>query len=527
MQRLPLSPPKSSELRDKAETALVRAGVNADRAKTIVADFAPLNGATLNVFDLLSAVDDQVGKAWSDQSQQQQLVAFRKAFADEVFDFARQPVEQSITANANEGWRAWLSLLAESVTRFRIPFAQRLFEISGPWNESQAAVVEKLRSLIRFMGQARWPEAYEGIEDLSGLDWLPQLIRARLVAILGQIQLLHFDDERAAKELFASAQALAPEDARVLCAVGELWLPKTKERQKAEDYFRRAIALEPNLANGYCDLGEFFEGKKDSDGTQYFSDAQHLYEQAIEKSPGDSLGYRWLLKFFGRQEFFEAHESDLSGLVQRGITASPEDEYQIRLDYGGIYNQRADFARARTIYHDAISVDPGRPDGYVVLAQTFEKAGNFEQSAEIYRQLVDQIPESHEGYLGLAWLAQQQERWAEALEWYQKAPRTVRQLTERFDARVGEMQARLGQYETAEETEMRLLKENPRNDAAKWALLSIGDDYYKEESRRERPSGYLLRCSSCSKRKVRTSPATITTGWEIFTTTTTNLRTPP
>ncbi len=461
-----------------------QAGVEAAAATTIIADMRALADAEPNVFDLLSQIDDQVARASTDQLQQQ-LREFRKAFAAEVFEFARKPIELSIVASAEDGWQAWLHILAESVTRFRLPFAQRLFELSGPWNQARLAAVNKLRLAVGYMWQARWPEAYEGIEYLSQQEWLPQLIRARLFAILGQIELLHFGDEGAAREALAVAESLAPDDARVLCAVGELWLASKKERSKAEDYFRRAIALEPTLANGYCDLGDFLEGKKDADGKQYLPDARALYEQAIEMSPGDSLGYRWLLKFFGRQEFFDAHEAELAGLMNGGVVAAPEDEYQIRIDYGAIYNQRSDFAKARAIYQEAIALDPNRPDGYVVLAQTYEKEGNFEKAAEIYRELIKRIPENQEGYSGLAWLAQQQDNWAEALEWFQRAPRTVRQFAERFDARVGEMQARLGDYAAAEEIEKRLLRENPRNEAAKWALMTIGDDYYKEAEHRE------------------------------------------
>src|ERR1044072_9096054 len=482
MQRQPLNSTQLSELRDRAQVALRQAGVEAGAATTIIADMRALADAEPNVFDLLSQIDDQVAKASTDQLQQQ-LLAFRKTLAAQIFEFARQPIDLLIASG--EGWNAWLGLLAEAVTRVRLPFAQRLFEIFGTWNETQSAAVDKLRLAVGYMWQARWPEAYEGIEYLSQQEWLPQLIRARLLAILGQIELLHFGDERAARDVLARAESLAPDDARVLCAVGELWLTKKKERSKAEDYFRRAIALEPTLANGYCDLGDCREGKKDADGKQYLSEARALYEQAIEKSPGDSLGYRWLLKFFGRPELFDSTESELAGLMHRGIVAAPEDEYQIRIDYGAIYNQRSDFAKARAIYQEAITLDPNRPDGHVVLAQTYEKEGNFEKSAEVYRELIKLIPENQEGYSGLAWLAQQQDNWAEALAWYQRVPRTVREFAERCDARVGEMRARLGEYAAAEEIEKRLLKENPRNEAAKWALMTIGDDYYKEAEHRE------------------------------------------
>ena len=166
MQGQPLNSNKSHGLRDGAEVALHQAGVDSVTAATIVGELRTLADAKPNVFDLLSSIDDQVGKASTDRLQQQ-LVAFRRSFEVEVFEFARKPIEQLIAADAGAGWRAWLGLLAESFTRFRFPFAQRLYEISGPWNESQTSVAGKLRLAVRFMDQSRWPEAYEGIEYLA------------------------------------------------------------------------------------------------------------------------------------------------------------------------------------------------------------------------------------------------------------------------------------------------------------------------------------------------------------------------
>ena len=125
-------------------------------------------------------------------------------------------------------------------------------------------------------------------------------VRARLLSMLGQIQLIHFGVEPAAKEFLDTAERLAPNDGVVLSAVGQYWVRAGKDEEKATACFKRAIEVAPQIPNAYCDLGEFYEGKGD------LEKAKSLYEAAINACPGNSLGYGKLMAFLAVRQTWNA-----------------------------------------------------------------------------------------------------------------------------------------------------------------------------------------------------------------------------
>lgn len=476
--------PENINLLEASRNAAERAGIDAG----LIND--RLDGAHRTLtdgqgpFDLWAAINEQIGIE-QDPNLRRELVEFRTIFEEELLKSVLAQVEQAFAKSAQDGWQALLTSLSEAVTRFRATFSMRLLASRFPVRTADEPVLKRLQEFVRLMFQSRWPEAYDGFHYLANLDFLSTKVRARLLVILGQIQLFHFRKGAAAKELIEAAEQLAPTDFRVLSGVGDYWLTEKdggeRDPEKARTYFERAVNVAPQKPSGYAGLGEYFEFEKKD-----LELAAHWYRKAMDAAPGDSLGHGKLLRLLGRAEFFATREPDLQPLAEQIIALAQEEDYQTYVDMGNIYEQNLQFDKAQVWYEKAISLDESRPSGHVAMAQLFQKQNLNEKAAEVYHKVIKLAPESYEGYVGLALLAELNEAWSEALDWYQRTPQHVKELAGLFQARVGEMHAKLGNNDEAEKIELTLLKADKTNETARIVLQSIADDYYQKHDNRLR-----------------------------------------
>ena len=131
---------------------------------------------------------------------QTNLIEFRSWFESELTATALNRIKEAFAKSAKDGWREWLKTLAEAVSNFRFVLSARLFEPAFPFRESDHETIKQLRTCINYLGQGRWMEGYKYLDYLGSKEWLPAKVRARLLSMLGQIQLIHFGIEPAAKE---------------------------------------------------------------------------------------------------------------------------------------------------------------------------------------------------------------------------------------------------------------------------------------------------------------------------------------
>src|SRR5205814_3871037 len=173
--------------------------------------------------DVWAAIDDQIGLAKTPELRKQ-LIKVRAWFQTQIAAAAVREIETAYRESADKGWQIWLGWLAEAVTRFRFIFADGLFQISVPFAEASRETVAELRTSVRLMSHTRWPEAYDKLSYLGDQQWLPPKVRGRIQSMLGQIQLFHFSEPRAARQFLDTAEKLAPEDGKILSAVGQYWV---------------------------------------------------------------------------------------------------------------------------------------------------------------------------------------------------------------------------------------------------------------------------------------------------------------
>ena len=194
------------------------------------------------------AIEEQIRKA-EDRGLQRKPVEVRTRFLDRMFPAVIGEIEQTFGKSSDEGWKLWLTTLADAITMFRFDFCTRLCERSFLFPESTKRAFEDLKKAVRCMRQSRWPEAYEQLDYLAGQDFLSVVTRARLSVIMGQIQLFYFQKAKAANEFFDRAELLTPDDPKVISSLGDYW-KQEKSAEKAASIYKRAIEMAPGSPVG-------------------------------------------------------------------------------------------------------------------------------------------------------------------------------------------------------------------------------------------------------------------------------------
>jgi type III secretory pathway component EscV/tetratricopeptide (TPR) repeat protein len=428
-------------------------------------------------FDLWAAIDQQIGEAEA-AGLRRRLMELRGRFIDVLTSAEVARLEKAFKQSPETGWRAWLTALAEAITKFRHGFATRLCEHPFPFQESQREALENLQRAVRRMYKGRWPEAYDQVDYLARQEFIPVPIRTGLLDILGQIQLFHFRKPAPAKEIFDAAEKLSRDDARILSSLGD-YCVEQKDIKTARSYYERAIRIAPRASSAYVGMGASFENERNPEA------AEDWYKKAIEAAPGDSIGYSKLLKLYGRPENFQKREEDLCLILDRAIAVSPEDEYQYYLDYAYICEQNRLFDKAHEWFQKAIALDETRPYGHVGVGKCCEKQGRDDDAEVAYKKAIEVAPECCDGYLALTEFYENRKRLQDALAWYERAPRIIKEWTEIIDVLLAQLHWRVGNYDEAEEIMLRELRADPHNSTAKYTLQSFADDYSEKHRDKE------------------------------------------
>ena len=436
---------------------------------------AILAAGSRGLFDVWDAIDEQIGKAKA-PGLPERLIELRARFAERAGAAEVGRLEKVLAQSPDDAWTAWQIALADSISRFRDALSARLaaFGLALPGRAAEASEVVRA---VQYIRQRRWPEVYDQIEKLSARPFMPTELRAKLLCILGQVQLFHFSKFGSAHTLLEAAESLAPRDVSVMGAMGDYWMQEgapNKDPQKAVSYYQRALKIAPQACEGYLGMGAICEQKKELEA------AEDWYRKAVAAASGQSAGYERLIQLYGSRELFERHEADLVPLTELAVAVGAEGEYERYVELGNVYAQNKQFDKARRWYDRAIALDGSNPAGYVAVADYHEKSGNPGDAEASYKRAIEVAPQSYNAYWRLTGFYEQRGRWREALEWYEKAPQHRAEWTGLLRTKIGEMYAKLNRRSEAEDLLRRELAADKENYPAKEALHTIAKDYYSK-----------------------------------------------
>ncbi|MDQ6608974.1 MAG: tetratricopeptide repeat protein, partial [Bacteroidota bacterium] len=381
-------------------------GITADRTfiASIEAIVQTANESKAEAFVFWDLFDEAFAK--TPPNTKASWVQFRKQFEEWLFKQKVEDLEAVFAKDPEGGWKSWVNSLIEATSFFRDAFCVRLANHPFSFPAENGGEAEALKKTTRLIRQAQWAEAYDRIELLSQLDYVPIDLRATLTVILGEIQLYHFADPEKAKELFEKAENIARLSERVAHGFGEYWLQK-KEVSMAEVFFEKALAINPNWPWTRKKIGEVYESKGEL--------------QQAEKWYQDIAAYENLIKLYGNPELFKERKKAIPQLLTQAIEVNPENEYSIYIAAGYAYEQNCDFEEAQKMYDRAIRLDESRLEGYVSKGYCFIGAKDYLQAQAAFEKAISSAPEAYDGYWGLSTVKEQSAQWQEALKWLEES----------------------------------------------------------------------------------------------------------
>ena len=459
------------ELLDLSKAAQGLTSLDPTLAESILAELRAEFAGSTDPFIRLRAIAAQIGAA-EDAAARCALRQLRERFEAATLESDRDEILHAFSQSADEGWTAWLTRLSAAVSAFRHTHALRLWKQPFPFASWRLEAVAQLGRALQNMLQSRWDEAYDDTAFLAEQACLPDKSRARLITIVGQIDLWWFDMKDSARKRFDEATKLSPNDATILSTWGDYWLVLNKP-DEAGEYHGRAIAADPHMAGGYTGLGDRFErdGKLD--------EAEKWYREAIRLAGGEAAGYGRLIRLLGRPERLEKREAEMLALARTCVEVDPETEFDTYLDIGSYYAQVGRYSEARSWYEKARALHDDWPRACTALADLSLDQRNEAEAEALWKKAIDADPRCPSGYIFLGRFYEDRQCWREALGIYSRFPARPRSWASFARAAVGRMHTKLEDYSEAERVLRAELRQDAPDDFALRGLEELAEDLYQ------------------------------------------------
>lgn len=377
-----------------------------------------------DVFAVWASFDEQIGRA--EERLAPTLVQLRGEFERAALDAAVRRLEEAFAREPQEGWRAWLQLYVATFDDrgFRRDFGAELARRALSWSPSDEWPVERIRRYVGYVLRSRWADACDWFLFLATQEELPGPQRAAALCVAAEVELYHFVRLGQTGELLRRAAELAPNAPGVLRCWGEYWLAR-EDVEQARGCFSRVVQMRPDLADGFVGLGDCAD--KMGDATA----AESYYNQAMANAPGMRDGYRQLLNWHGKEQWFANREALVESFFVRLLRLSDYQPYTW-VELGCVYKQNRRYEDARRCFQKALELDPECSLARVWLGYTHldeaaaagldstPGAKLLEAARTDFQETVRSAPEALDGYWAMSGLEMNRGDWQAALEWCER-----------------------------------------------------------------------------------------------------------
>jgi len=429
----------------------------------------------IDAIEIWKTIDDEIGRVETKQLQTV-LIELRQWFEQCVTSRLIERLHRSAAQDLETGLQEWLQTYAEALAYWLLSLCQAMVEEPFPFLDRANSTLDlDFKQATKYVLHQRWAEAYPLFLSLAEQSSLHPVTRARLFAPAGQIQLYHYRNFDEALGLFRRAEALAPVESSVICGLGLYWLEKN-DLERARAYFRRAIEVAPAEESGYVYMGDA------SQKEGHFAAAESWFQAAIREASGFDTGYTRLLRLYGRPQFIDTHESSIVPLAERAIAVNPAGKYAIYLEVGYAYQQSGrHYEEAHRWFQKAIDLDKEQVNAYNYQGNAYLEQSKYDEARAAFAQAIAVAPEVFESYLNMALIDEAQERWADALQWYEESQSRRPEWEGIIRAKMGEMLWKQQRYQAAESELFRALRAEPDNERALGLLHSLANDLYTKQ----------------------------------------------
>jgi tetratricopeptide (TPR) repeat protein len=248
-------------------------------------------------------------------------------------------------------------------------------------------------------------------------------------------------------ESYKKALALEPDSAVILERLAEIYA-KSRYVRDAEAQAQEALKIDPDnvdahrlLARIYVrTLGDMSAGEVQQEN---LTKAADQFRAILKTEPNDTFSLLWLARLYRFQNQHEEAEKVLRQILAHESDNGPalEQLSQLLIDQGR--SQEA----IDLLSHAA--GDSASPDIYDLLGDAYSQAKDYPNAEKAYQQAVAGDPDDPGHRHGLAQALLSEDKYAEALEQFNKLAELEPGTSENF-LRAAQLYRRLGQFEQAE-----------------------------------------------------------------------------
>jgi tetratricopeptide (TPR) repeat protein len=435
----------------------------------------------------LWVIDHELGQAYG-SALRGPLTGLRDRIWSALVNEIIGPSEQ----DADATWQRRLEVIATLwVNGFQASLLRRLLTACPrPSTSAAAPSRDALWNAFRWGMQDRWAEVYDTILALTaGVAIQP--VRARLLMILGQIQLFHFVRFQKARAHLNQALELAPQDPKILGAIGQ-WHRQWGEIDKSKsEFFLRQIDQAPQSTDGYVNLGDTMVSEGDISG------GEGQFQQGLLNGPGETDTSTRLMRLYGRPEFFESRADTILDLRGRVLSLDPDEHATIATNEADTHRRYGRIDLARAGYDLALSLEADRLDALIGKGLCAEEEADrlaqdnsrrhalYAEARDLFTRATIENPRAQEGYWQLSLLEEKCGNIDEALSFCTKVASCHPDWTVQALIRAGDIKRSAKRYDESEADLQKALQLDPGNRTALNSLALLADNFLYQAGDRQ------------------------------------------
>ena len=421
-------------------------------------------------FDAFDTIDDQIGLSAADERFLAVLSTMRQEYKRAVASDVSAEIAQSLSRDRDSGVEQFRVAVAGVLARWREKLAAEICRVPLP-EPSPDAILARIEEWREHLFRDRGQNCIEFLEYLAESPGLDRSVRSSLLVSVSRYKLSADPHESFA--LLERAKTWYPEYAELLCAYGDYWLER-RDKAQARAAFEQGLRINPKLATGLCGLGDLC--KLDNN----YSGAEEQYQQATRGQPGSVTGYWKLLELYGRPELFNDRIDRIPLLLRRAVAVEPEAELQLYIVAGKTFQANGQYEEAQDYFAHAVKIDERVIDGHVAAARAYGEEGEYPKAEKSLRAAAVIAPNLPDVYWEFGMLYEQQERWSEALEAYERAIAMPSLWRTVLIGRAAMAKWKLERRREAEDDLLQCLERDPHNSDPVETLHDFVVRYYKD-----------------------------------------------
>jgi tetratricopeptide (TPR) repeat protein len=425
---------------------------NMQGATATLEHFRSIVDSKENDFEVWNALDDEIGRT-EDCGLRQILCRLRNKLINNVVTRDIKRLEPLLSQQLTEGWKEWLGTLAEAISYGRWRFALELASIRFPMPLADRNI--GLRDGISCVVQDRWDEACELFVRLGNEESLSPELRAWMYCIAARVQVDRLTYAQA-EQFLLTAKNLSPNVLLISQIEGELLLQKSRF-DEALAKLMELLDTHDDRVNARISIGDCYERQNK------LQEAEDWYRQSIANRPGDSDACIRLMMLYGRAELFREREQHLQPLLERAVAVTPECEYPAYIQMGFIYEQNGRHEEAHDWYNRAIKLDPARLTAHIWKAFCYLQEDEYDGAIAIFQESQKLAPGAFDPCWGMALVCEEQQRWDEALRWYDESLKRRPAWLTTIECRKADIFCKLQRYQEAADTLLTIFTIDPAN----------------------------------------------------------------